>query len=69
MRRDGRVSLCVDDKEPPFAFVVIEDEAALSDGDPDLRYWTTRIAGRYVGEDLAGSYGKRNGVEESCWCG
>lgn len=69
MRRDGRVSLCVDDEEPPFAFVVIEGEAALSDGDPDVRYWMTRIAGRYVGEDLAGSYGERNGVEGSCWCG
>lgn len=63
MRRDARVGLCVDDEAPPFAFVVIEGEAELADGHPDLRYWATRIAGRYVGEELAGSYGERNGVE------
>jgi PPOX class probable F420-dependent enzyme len=63
MRRDPRVSLCVDDEEPPFAFVVIEGEAELSANDPDLLYWATRIGGRYMGEDLADAYGRRNAVE------
>lgn len=63
MRRDARVSLCVDDEEPPFAFVLIEGTAMLTHGDPDLLYWATRIAGRYMGEELAEAYGKRNAVE------
>ncbi|MGB3635408.1 MAG: PPOX class F420-dependent oxidoreductase [Rubrobacteraceae bacterium] len=59
---EPRVSLCVDDEEPPFAFVLIEGEATLTAEDPDLRYWATRIAGRYMGNELAESYGERNSV-------
>ncbi len=61
MRRDPRVSLGVDDQEPPFAFVLVEGRAELA-ADPDLLHWATRIAGRYMGEDLAESYGRRNAV-------
>lgn len=63
IRREPRVSLCVDDGEPPFAFVLIEGTARIDERDPDLRYWATRIAGRYVGAELAESYGERNSVE------
>jgi PPOX class probable F420-dependent enzyme len=38
MRRDARVSLCIDEEEPPFHFVLIEGSADLSAGDPDLLY-------------------------------
>lgn len=60
---DLRVSLCVDDEEPPFAFVLIEGEVEIREDDPALQYWATRIAGRYMGEELAESYGERNSVE------
>ena len=63
MRRDSRVSLCVDEEEPPFHFVVIEGSSELSAGDPDLLYWATRIGGRYMGADRADEYGRRNAVE------
>ena len=62
IRRDPRVSLCVDDEAPPFAYVLIEGVAALSDDLDELRRWATRIARRYMGADLAESYGWRNGV-------
>lgn len=62
MQRDPRVSLCVDDEQPPFHFVLIEGTAELSADDPDKLYWATRIAGRYMGEELAESYGRRNAV-------
>lgn len=62
MRRDPRVTLCVDDQEPPFAFVVIEGRAELTADDPDLLPWATRIGGRYMGEDRAEEYGRRNAV-------
>ena len=60
MRRDPRVSLCIDDEVPPFHFVVIEGTAELKAEDPDLLHWTTRIGGRYMGEDRAEEYGRRN---------
>lgn len=62
MARDGRVSLCVDDDRPPFSFVTIEGRAELSDRLEDVRHWATRIAARYMGEELAEQYGARNGV-------
>lgn len=64
MLRDPRVSLCVDDQTPPFSFVVIERLAEINQ-EPDLDEllkWTTKIAARYMGQDNAESYGKRNAV-------
>ncbi|HLQ30747.1 MAG TPA: PPOX class F420-dependent oxidoreductase [Ktedonobacteraceae bacterium] len=63
IRRDSRVSLCVDDETPPFAFILIEGTAILSPDSEPLKYWATRIGGRYMGQNLAEAYGKRNGVE------
>jgi PPOX class probable F420-dependent enzyme len=63
MRRDPCVSLCIDEEEPPFHFVVIEGNSELTAGDSDLLYWATRIGGRYMGADRADEYGQRNAVE------
>ncbi|MFF0183372.1 PPOX class F420-dependent oxidoreductase [Streptomyces sp. NPDC005244] len=60
--RDGRVALCVDDDRPPFAFVVLEGTAGLSEDVDELRHWAARIGGRYMGEDRAEEFGRRNGV-------
>jgi hypothetical protein len=60
IRRDPRVCICVDDERPPFAFVQIEGRAEISTNQEDLKYWATRIAGRYMGEDKAEAYGRRN---------
>ncbi|WP_369044101.1 PPOX class F420-dependent oxidoreductase [Streptomyces sp. Midd1] len=62
LARDGRVALCVDDDRPPFAFVVLEGRAVLSEDVDDLRHWAARIGGRYMGEDRAEEFGRRNGV-------
>jgi PPOX class probable F420-dependent enzyme len=62
MRRDPRVSLCIDEEEPPFHFVIIEGTAELTAEDPDLLHWATRIGGRYMGADRAEEYGRRNAV-------
>jgi PPOX class probable F420-dependent enzyme len=62
LRRDPRVSLCVDDDSPPFAFAIIEGTATMTEDADDLLYWATRIGGRYMGADKADEYGKRNGV-------
>ncbi|MET9123624.1 MULTISPECIES: PPOX class F420-dependent oxidoreductase [unclassified Streptomyces] len=62
LARDGRVALCVDDDRPPFSFVVLEGRAELSEDPDELRHWAARIGGRYMGEDRAEEFGKRNGV-------
>ena len=62
LRRDGHVALCVDDEQPPFAFVLIEGTATLSTDTSELREWATRIAARYMGADQAREFGARNGT-------
>ncbi|MFD4524006.1 PPOX class F420-dependent oxidoreductase [Streptomyces sp. NPDC058470] len=62
LARDGRVALCVDDDRPPFAFVVLEGRAELSEDLDELRRWAGRIGARYMGEERAVEFGERNGV-------
>jgi PPOX class probable F420-dependent enzyme len=62
IRRTGRVALCVQDEAPPYAFVTLEGEAAVSEHLPDVRAWAARIGGRYLGADRAEEMGRRNGV-------
>ena len=62
IRRDPRVSLCIDDDTPPFAFVIFEGIATLSEDPDELLRWATSIAGRYMGAEQAEDYGRRNGV-------
>ena len=62
IRRDPRIALCVDDETPPFSFLIVEGTAELIDDLDALRLWATRIAARYMGNELAEQYGARNGV-------
>ncbi len=60
MKRDPRVSLTVDDQTPPYSYVMIEGTVSFSEDPGELLRWATRIGGRYMGEDQAEAYGKRN---------
>ena len=62
VRRDGRVSLCVDEEQPPFAYVRVDGTATIEEDPELLRTWATRIAARYMGAERAAEYGARNGV-------
>jgi PPOX class probable F420-dependent enzyme len=62
LAREDRVSLCVDDARPPFSFVVLQGRATLSEDLPEMQAWAIRIAARYMGEDQAEAFGKRNAV-------
>ena len=62
LRRDPRVSLCIDDDTPPYALVLFEGTATLSEDPAELLRWATSIAGRYMGSDQAEAFGRRNGV-------
>ena len=60
--RDGRVCLCFDDERPPFSFVTIAGVTTTSTDPDELLRWGTRIGGRYMGDDRAEEYGRRNAV-------
>lgn len=62
MRRDARVCLCVDDETPPYAYIMVEGTASWESDLARLLHWATIIGGRYMGRELAETYGKRNGV-------
>ncbi|MEU6026986.1 PPOX class F420-dependent oxidoreductase [Streptomyces tauricus] len=62
LARDGRVALCVDDDRPPFAFVVVQGRARISEDLDDVRLWAGRIGSRYMGEERAEEFAARNGV-------
>jgi PPOX class probable F420-dependent enzyme len=62
LRRDPRVSLCVDDDTPPFAYVTVLGAASLDTDLKALRRWATAIGGRYMGAERAEEFGRRNGV-------
>jgi len=59
---DPRVSLCVDLEEMPYAFVQVQGEAELSEDPAELLRTATAIAARYVGDERAEQFGKRNAV-------
>jgi len=63
LRRDGRVSLCVDEDTPPYAYVRVDGATTLLEDRELLRTWAARIGGRYMGAERAAEYGARNGVE------
>ena len=62
LRRDPRLSICVDDDRPPFAYVRVDGVADLSEDVGEMLPWATRIGARYMGEDQAEAFGRRNAV-------
>lgn len=62
IRRDGRVSLCVDEERPPYSYVRVDGLATIVDDPELLRSWAERIGGRYMGAEQAARFGERNGV-------
>jgi len=62
VRRDPRVALCVDSELPPFGFVQVQALATIEEDPAELVRTATLIGGRYMGEDRAEEFGRRNGV-------
>lgn len=62
LEREPRVSICVEDDRPPFAFVRVDGVAELSEDPAELRLCATRIAERYMGAERAQEFGERNSV-------
>ncbi|RDI66583.1 PPOX class F420-dependent oxidoreductase [Nocardia pseudobrasiliensis] len=62
IRRDPRVSICVDLEEQPYGYYQIQGTATISEDPAELVRTATVIGGRYMGADRAEEFGKRNGV-------
>ncbi|MGV0738490.1 PPOX class F420-dependent oxidoreductase [Mycobacterium syngnathidarum] len=62
LARDPRVVLCVDDTDPPYAFVQVQGIASISEDPAELLDIATRTGGRYMGAERAEEFGRRNGV-------
>lgn len=62
LARDPRVTLCVDDPRPPYAFVQVQGLAATSEDSAELLDTATRIATRYMGPERGEEFGRRNAV-------
>jgi PPOX class probable F420-dependent enzyme len=62
IRRDPRVSLCVDDQEPLYSFVMIDGTATLDDDLDELSKWARAVGARYMGADRADEFAARNAV-------
>jgi PPOX class probable F420-dependent enzyme len=62
LARDPRATISVDLEAPPYAFVQVQGIAELSEEPAELLRTATAIAARYMGEDQAEKFGKRNGV-------
>ena len=62
LARDPRATLCVDLEEPPYGFVQVQATAELSEEPAELLRTASAIGARYMGEDRAEEFGKRNAV-------
>jgi PPOX class probable F420-dependent enzyme len=63
LRRDPRAALVVDLEEPPYAFVLVEGTVSLSADLDEMLPLSIAIARRYMGEEHAEDFGRRNAVE------
>jgi PPOX class probable F420-dependent enzyme len=62
LRRDPRLALVVDDEQPPYAFVHLRGRVTIHEDLDELLRFATAIGARYMGDDRAEQFGKRNAV-------
>ena len=63
IRRDPRVAICVDTMEMPFDFARIDGVASITTYEDDpaaMLHWATESCRRYVGDERAADFGRRN---------
>jgi PPOX class probable F420-dependent enzyme len=63
LARTGVASVCVDDDRPPYSFVTVSGPVAISVDLTEMLPFSIRIAARYMGDELAEQYGRRNAVD------
>ena len=64
IRRNNRVSICIDDQTRPFSFITIFGTAKIHTyKQKKVLKWATKIAERYMGKKNAEAYSRRNSSE------
>jgi PPOX class probable F420-dependent enzyme len=63
LRRNPRATVVVDEEVAPYAFVHIRGHVTLSEDLEELLHFATAIGGRYMGDDRAWEFGRRNAVQ------
>ena len=67
LRREPRVSICVDVMEMPYDFARVDGVASITEyaDDPEaIRHWATVTCRRFVGDGRAEEFGARNGGDD-----
>ena len=62
LRRDPRIALVVDEDVAPYAFVHIRGRVTISEDMDELLRFATEIGARYMGNERAEEFGRRNAV-------
>jgi PPOX class probable F420-dependent enzyme len=63
LRHDPRMTLVVQDDDPPYRYVVIEGRITGFETDLEtVKYWAGKLGGRYMGEDRVQEFAERNGI-------
>jgi PPOX class probable F420-dependent enzyme len=63
LARTGWASMCVDDERSPYSFVTVSGPVRISADLAEMLPYATRIGARYMGEELAEQFGRRNAVD------
>jgi hypothetical protein len=62
LRRDSRGCMLVDEEQPPYAFLKAEGRAEIIDDLEESLRVATLIGARYMGDQRAEEFGRRNAV-------
>jgi PPOX class probable F420-dependent enzyme len=65
LKRDPRVSVLVENEQPPYGYALIEGKATMALNPDDQLDWNTRLAARYVGPEQAEAFGRRNTTDDT----
>jgi PPOX class probable F420-dependent enzyme len=63
LARTGWASICVDDDHPPYSFVTVSGPVTISADPEETLPYATRIGARYMGDEVAAQFGRRNAVD------
>ena len=63
IERTGQAAISVDMPHQPYGFATIEGTVTIDRDPASSRRWATEMGRRYMGEDRAEEFGRRNGIE------
>lgn len=68
LARTGQAALSLDDMSGGSTYVAIEGKVTIDPDPAQSQLWATKLGGKYMGEDRAEEFGKRNGVPGEVVC-